>query len=466
MADHPHQQGHDHDHGHDHDGPADHNGQAGHTGHSHDHGPATPASRRLRRIIAAVLVPFAVAVVAGMVLLWPGRLPAHASTGLGFDQPTVTGTVTATKAAPCDAGAAPGNGGQNGCILVTVHVSSGKDAGKSVQQTLTPDQTAVYSVGEKVILDYSPTAPAALQYSISDADRSVPLAILAGIFAVAVVLVGRLRGLAALVALAISFGVLSLFVLPAILKGEDPLKVAVVGGGAIMFLALYLCHGLSARTSVAVIGTLASLALIGVLGEVFIGLTHLTGNTSDETSLVHSLYSGIKLPGLLLAGVIIGSLGVLNDVTVTQASSVWELRAADPTMGARALYRAGIRIGRDHIASTVNTLVMAYAGAALPLMLLFTIANRGVWTVATSEIVAEEVVRTLVGSIGLIASVPLTTGLAALVASRDGRKAVPRQRGSAGASVVSRTAPGAGVAVPVAEPVVAAVTGARHRHRR
>ncbi|MFC1431198.1 YibE/F family protein [Streptacidiphilus sp. N1-3] len=440
MADHPHEHGHD----------------SGHSGHSHDHGPATPASRRLRRIIAAVLIPFAVAVVAGMVLMWPGRLPAHASTGLGFDQATVTGTVTATRSAPCDAGAPPTAGAtaaENACTLVTVRLTSGKDAGTSVQQTLTPDQTAVYSAGEKVVMDYQPTAPVALRYTVSDADRSFPLAILAGVFALAVVLVGRLRGLAALVALAISFGVLSLFVLPAILKGEDPLRVAVIGGGAIMFLALYLCHGLSARTSVAVIGTLASLSLIGVLGEVFIGLTHLTGNTSDETSLVHSLYTGIKLPGLLLAGVIIGSLGVLNDVTVTQASSVWELRAADPTMGARALYRAGIRIGRDHIASTVNTLVMAYAGAALPLMLLFSIANRGIWTVATSELVAEEIVRTLVGSIGLIASVPLTTALAALVASRDGRKPLPRQRSGSGSSG----------GAPAAEPVAA---GSRHRHRR
>jgi uncharacterized membrane protein len=392
-----------------------------------------------------------------MVLMWPGRLPAHASTGLGFDQPTVTGTVSAIAPAPCDAGAAPGSGAPaNACTLVTVNLSSGRDAGKSVTQTLTPDQTAVYSVGEKVVMAYSPTAPAALQYTISDADRSFPLMVLAVIFAVAVVLVGRLRGLAALIALGISFAVLSLFVLPAVLKGEDPLRVAVVGGGAIMLMALYLCHGLSARTSVAVIGTLASLALIGLLGQVFIGLTHLTGNTSDETALVHSLFTGIKLPGLLLAGVIIGSLGVLNDVTVTQASSVWELRAADPGMGTRALYRTGMRIGRDHIASTVNTLVMAYAGAALPLMLLFTIANRGVWTVATSEIVAEELVRTLVGSIGLIASVPLTTFLAAVVASHDGRVALPAQR----------VASAAAAAEPVTTPMPAPAQGARHRHRR
>jgi uncharacterized membrane protein len=377
-------------------------------------------------------VPFALAVLSGLALLWPAPLPAHAPTGTGFDQITVTGTVTATRAVPCGpaggaGGSTGGSGGafaasSGGCTEITVRLTSGTDMGTSVTQTLTPDQTAVYVTGEKVVMDYSPSAPVALRYTVEDADRSVPVAVLAGVFALAVVLVGRLRGLAALVALAISFLVLTFFVLPAILNGENPLAVAVVGGGLIMLLALYLCHGFSARTSVAVLGTMVSLALIGGLGEVFIQLTRLTGNTSDETAFVHSLFPGIQLPGLLLAGVIIGSLGVLNDVTVTQASSVWELRAANPDLGVRALYRAAIRIGRDHIASTVNTLVMAYAGAALPLMLLFSLSHRGVWQVATSQIVAEEVVRTLVGSIGLIASVPLTTGLAALVASRDDRK--------------------------------------------
>ncbi len=392
-------------------------------GHSHDHGPASPASARLRVLLAAVLVPFALAVLSGLWLLWPAPLPAHAPTGTGFDQITVTGTVTATRSVPCggsgQSSAASANSGT--CTAITFRLTSGKDAGRSVTQTLTPDQTAVYSAGEKIVVDYSPTAPAALQYTVEDADRSLPVALLAGVFALAVVLVGRLRGLAALVALGISFLVLSFFVLPAILGGEPPLAVAVVGGGLIMLLALYLCHGFSARTSVAVLGTMASLALIGALGQAFIGLARLTGNTSDETAFVHSLFPGIQLPGLLLAGVIIGSLGVLNDVTVTQASSVWELHAANPALGARALYRAAIRIGRDHIASTVNTLVMAYAGAALPLMLLFSLSHRGAWQVATSEIVAEEVVRTLVGSIGLIASVPLTTALAAFVASRDVR---------------------------------------------
>jgi uncharacterized membrane protein len=201
-----------------------------------------------------------------------------------------------------------------------------------------------------------------------------------------------------------------------------------------MLIALYMCHGLSARTSVAVVGTLLSLVLIGILGSVFIDWAVLTGNTDDSTGLIHGLYPSIDMSGLLLAGVIIGSLGVLDDVTVTQTSAVWELHEANPTMGRRGLYRAGIRIGRDHIASVVNTLVLAYAGAALPLLLLFSIAQSSVGTVANSELVAEEIVRTLVGSIGLVAAVPVTTALAALVvaADREGATAGPVEPVGAG----------------------------------
>lgn len=264
-----------------------------------------------------------------------------------------------------------------------------------------------------------------------DVNRKIPLAVLAGIFALAVVLVGRMRGLFALIALIVSFGVLTLFILPAILQGSNPLVVAVVGASAIMLIALYMCHGLTARTSVAVLGTLVSLVLIGLLGSVFIDWASLTGNTDDNTGLIHGLYPDIDMSGLLLASIIIGSLGVLDDVTVTQTSAVWELHQADPSMGSRALYRAAIRIGRDHIASVVNTLVLAYAGAALPLLLLFSIANSSMGSVANSELVAVEIVRTLVGSIGLVASVPVTTALASLVVSAD-RPASPDVAPAAG----------------------------------
>ncbi|WP_406326304.1 YibE/F family protein [Streptomyces sp. NBC_01617] len=404
-------------------------------GHSHSHGPAAPVSKHLRKVIAAVLIPFATAVVVGLVVLWPGAAPAHERTGVGFDRQTQQATVVNVDKVDCkDVNAAQtpvtgdtttpsGNatpGQESGlCEKATIKVTTGHEKGRTFVEIVQPDAPRQLHEGQGVIVAYAPDAPHDLQYSVTDVDRKFPMALLAGIFALAVVVVGRLRGVMALIALTVSFAVLTLFILPAILQGSNPLLVAVVGASAIMLIALYMCHGLTARTSVAVIGTLISLLLIGLLGSLFIDWASLTGNTDDSTGLIHGLYPHIDMSGLLLAGVIIGSLGVLDDVTVTQTSAVWELHQADPTMGARKLYRAGIRIGRDHIASVVNTLVLAYAGAALPLLLLFSIAQSSVGTVANSELVAEEIVRTLVGSIGLVASVPVTTVLAALVVSAD-----------------------------------------------
>ncbi|MFF0221742.1 YibE/F family protein [Streptomyces sp. NPDC004629] len=422
-------------HGHEgHDSGDGHGHGHGHA-HSHGHGPAAPVSKHLRKVIAAVLIPFAAAVVVGLMVLWPGGAPSHERTGVGFDRQTQQATVTQVVAVSCksvnasgdtptgDTSTAEGSSAQQQatgtCKKATIRVDTGKDKGRTFTEIVQPDQSRQLHQGEKVVVAYEPSAPKDLQYSVTDVNRKFPLVLLAGIFALVVVVVGRLRGVMALVSLAISFLVLTLFILPAILQGSNPLVVAVVGSSAIMLIALYTCHGLSARTSVAVLGTLVSLLLIGVLGSGFIGWAALTGNTDDNTGLIHGLYPAIDMSGLLLAGVIIGSLGVLDDVTVTQTSAVWELHEANPSMGWRGLYRAGIRIGRDHIASVVNTLVLAYAGAALPLLLLFSIAQSSVGTVANSELVAEEIVRTLVGSIGLVASVPVTTALAALVVSAD-----------------------------------------------
>ncbi|WP_435846984.1 YibE/F family protein [Streptomyces eurythermus] len=429
-------------------------GQGHAHGHSHSHGPAAPVSQHLRKVIAAILVPFTAAVLVGLVVLWPGQAPAHQRTGVGFDRQTQQATVTRVVELSCasanasgvpptgDTSTAEGSSAQQQadgtCKKATIRVDTGKDKGRTFTEIVQPDQSRQLHQDEKVVVAYEPSAPKELQYAVTDVNRKFPMTLLAGVFAVAVVLVGRLRGVMALVALAVSFLVLTLFILPAILEGSNPLLVAVIGSSAIMLIALYLCHGLSARTSVAVLGTLISLALIGVLGSLFIGWAALTGNTDDNTGLIHGLYPSIDMSGLLLAGVIIGSLGVLDDVTVTQTSAVWELHEANPSMGWRGLYRAGIRIGRDHIASVVNTLVLAYAGAALPLLLLFSIAQSSVGTVANSELVAEEIVRTLVGSIGLVASVPVTTALAALVVSAD--RAAP-DAGAAGVprSTASRT---------------------------
>ncbi|MEU1872284.1 MULTISPECIES: YibE/F family protein [unclassified Streptomyces] len=429
--------------------------EAGH-GHAHSHGPAAPVSRHLRKVIAAILIPFAAAVLVGLAVLWPGGAPPHERTGVGFDRQTQQATVTKVVELSCqsvnasggtptgDTSTAEGSSAvqqaKGECKRATIRVDTGDDKGRTFEEIVQPDQSRQLHEGQKVVVAYEPSAPKDLQYSVTDIDRRLPLALLAGIFALAVVVVGRLRGLMALVSLAISFLLLNFFILPAILQGSNPLVVAVIGSSAIMLIALYLCHGLSARTSVAVLGTLISLLLIGVLGSLFIGWAALTGNTDDNTGLIHGLYPSIDMSGLLLAGVIIGSLGVLDDVTVTQTSAVWELHEANPMMGWRGLYRAGIRIGRDHIASVVNTLVLAYAGAALPLLLLFSIAQSGVGTVANSELVAEEIVRTLVGSIGLVASVPVTTALAALVVAAD--------RPAGGAAQAAGAAAGTGPGAP------------------
>ncbi|WP_329382268.1 YibE/F family protein [Streptomyces sp. NBC_01351] len=444
--------------GHEHSGPGHGAGHGAGHGHSHGHGPAAPVSKHLRKVIAAVLIPFATAVFVGMAVLWPGGAPAHERTGVGFDRQTQQGTVISLERVDCksvNAAQVPPTGdtstpegreaqaAQTGeCKKATVEVGTGSDKGRTFVEVVQPGAPRQLEKGQEVVVAYAPDAPRDLQYSVIDVNRKFPLAVLAGIFAVAVVIVGRMRGLFALIALVISFGVLTLFILPAILQGSNPLLVAVIGASAIMLISLYLCHGLTARTSVAALGTLISLLLIGLLGSLFIDWASLSGNTDDNTGLIHGLYPDIDMSGLLLASVIIGSLGVLDDVTVTQTSAVWELHQADPSMGPRGLYRAAIRIGRDHIASVVNTLVLAYAGAALPLLLLFSIANSSMGSVANSELVAVEIVRTLVGSIGLVASVPVTTALAALVVSAD--------------------RPGS----PVASPASGPVRGGRGRRRK
>jgi uncharacterized membrane protein len=179
------------------------------------------------------------------------------------------------------------------------------------------------------------------------------------------------------------------------------------------FLALYLAHGFGAMTSIALLGTLCSLALTLGLGVIFVELAHFSGLATEEAFLVDLGTSRVDLSGLILAGVIIGALGAIDDMTVTQASAVSELASAHPTATRGGLFRAGLRIGRDHVSSTVNTLFLAYVGASLPLMLLFVLSDQSPLFVANREFVATEIVRALVGSIGLVASVPLTTGLAA-----------------------------------------------------
>jgi uncharacterized membrane protein len=205
--------------------------------------------------------------------------------------------------------------------------------------------------------------------------------------------------------------VLGVYTLPALLDGRAPLPIALITSCLIAILALYLAHGPGPMTAVALLGTVGALAATTLLGVVFIDLARFTGFAEESSFYLEAFGGTLDVRGLLLAGVVIGALGALDDMTVTQASVVWELRAASPSMSPRRLFTSGMKVGRDHVASTVNTLVLAYAGASLPLLLLFLISEQALGTVANSELVATEIVRTLVGSIGLVVSVPLTTWL-------------------------------------------------------
>jgi uncharacterized membrane protein len=406
-------------------------------GHGHGHTPAPPASRRVRTIIAALLIPFAVAAAVGAVLLYPFGDDTRVDAGGGTP---VDGEVTAAATGACN-GDVQAGGDAGDCLVVRILLTSGDAPGAEIR-TVVPlePSTPRFAVGDKVVLAYGGGDPAdGNAYQLVDFQRTVPLALLAALFAVVVLALGRWQGVKALAALVISFVVLVLFVLPAIIAGESPLLVAVVGAGVIMFVVLYLTHGLSARTSTAVLGTMVSLTLIGVLGALWAAFGKLTGLDEDTATLVGLLNRPIDTRGLLLAGVVIGALGVLDDVTVTQTSAVWELRAANPSLTRRQLYAAALRIGRDHVASAVNTLVMAYAGAALPLLLYSSISGVGLGNILTSQSVAQEIVRTLVGSVGIVAAVPVTTALAAAVAvqeraeveeapRRDGERRPSRER--------------------------------------
>jgi len=366
----------------------------------------------VRLFIAALLVPCALATVLGLVVLSPWNGPPTS------DEATIRidGHVTAAAETACldDPGA-------DGCLALAVLISEGPLVGTSIETVVSVVRgKAPYGAGDDVVLvaGEDPTNPA--DYDVVDFQRDIPLLALALLFAAAVLALGRRRGLASLAALVLTAATLIAFILPAILAGRDPLAVAVVGCAAIMFGALYLTHGFSARTSTAVLGTMVSLLLIGVLGIVFAWLSRLSGSDEDTANLASILGTDIDGRGLVLAGLLIGALGALDDVTVTQTTAVWELRAADPQRGALDLFRSAMRIGRDHVASAVNTLVLAYAGTTLPLLLLFSVAQRGLGDVLTTQVIATEVVRTLVGSIGLVASVPVTTAVAVAVATRDG----------------------------------------------
>jgi uncharacterized membrane protein len=385
--------------------------------------------RLTHRFLLFVVAVIALAALAGMAWLWPAERevpPAEAvqSTQL-FD---------ATLLAVDEVNDVDNSGLPPGArtIDVTARID---DTGETVSFQTTDDTGALYEAGQQVRLavinqeGFEPT------YFISDFRRSTPLVVLTALFVTAVIAFGRGQGARALLGLTLTFLLIVGFIIPAVLDGRSPLTVAIVGSVLIMIVTLYLSHGFSAKTTAAVVGTSLALLVTGLLAVIFVNVTNLTGFASEEARLANVEVGGLSLRGLLLAGIIIGGLGVLDDVTMSQSSTVFQLRRANAALGFGELVRGALNVGRDHIAATVNTLFLAYAGASLPLLILFAGSPDPFGTVLTSETVAVEIVRTLVGSIGLIAAVPITTALAAGLARGDRNASLPPSSSSSAAKV-------------------------------
>ncbi|HYI53332.1 MAG TPA: YibE/F family protein [Microlunatus sp.] len=380
--------------------------------------------QRALRILVVVLIPLGIWTFAGLIALWPKDVSSHINADVagysiaGVTYPTAE--ITAIQPVSCEgmAGSTPGVADQT-CATIAVRVLDGDDTGKEVAGI--PLTDALYNSGTEVgqrvtLIRIPPLDGQPAQYQFSDFERRVPLLVITLVFAAAVIFVARWRGFAALLGLGFAGFILVKFMFPALVSGSNPLLIGLVGSSAIMFVVLYAAHGFSARTSTALVGTLFGLVTAALLGWVATNWAHLTGVTAEDDYVLAAAAPDLSLTSVVLVGIIVAGLGVLNDVTITQASAVWELRAVDPGATWRGLFTGGMRIGRDHIASTIYTIAFAYAGASLPVLLLLQIYELPLGQTLTSGQFAQEIVRTLAGAIGLILAIPFTTAIAAVVA--------------------------------------------------
>jgi uncharacterized membrane protein len=370
----------------------------------------------VKRILTAVAVVLAAATAAGLAILWPGDTETRLAGDVSVD--TQKAEVVEVRESIC-----PALGAQR-CQLATVRLRSGPGSGRRVQLQLSALQgfDPDLDPGDEILVTRGAKPPpgqapvAGPEYSFFDFQRGTPLAVLAIVFVLIVLVFARLRGALSLLGLGASLALVLVFVVPAILDGKSPFAVAIVGALAVALITIPLAHGLGPKTLAAILGTAASLLLTALLALVFTKATHLTGFSNEEAAFLDLAGASISLEGMLLAGMVIAALGVLDDVTVSQASTVLALRTANPTLRFGGLFRLAQHVGRDHVSATVNTLVLAYVGAALPVLLLFSSSDLSFGHALTTETVATQVVGTLVGSIGLIAAVPLTTALAIVLA--------------------------------------------------
>ncbi|MHA7282309.1 YibE/F family protein [Arthrobacter sp. TMS2-4] len=432
-------------------------------GHSHQHtgGSAEPSAsalatrRRATLLLSAVLVPLGVLTLVAMVLLWPSgdrssldvASPYATADGVSF----VTGTVRDVAEADCPSSRPTVEAGGT-ALTCTIAYTQPAGGGGLVPVEVTPELAATNAVepGDEIrYLDLSEVLQGAAPYVFVDFVRSVPVVALAALYAVVVVAVARWRGLRAIIGLVGALVILAQFILPGLVEGAPPLLLGLVGSTVIMYGVLYFAHGVSARTSTALLGTVFGLGITALLAAWATDAAHLTGVGDENAYTLVNASDELSISAIILCGLIISGLGVLNDVTITQSSAVWELYELAPTTSGRRLFGSAMRIGRDHIASTVYTIAFAYAGAALPVLILVSLYDRALLDTLTSGDLAEEVVRTLVGSIGLVLAIPLTTLVAVLVVKAVG----PRSAHGGHDDVPRRSAPavpagGAGTLAP------------------
>lgn len=396
-----------------------------HTMHS-----AAEAPLRRSRIRSAALIAIVGLIVVGtacaMAMLWPApdELPRQPA-GAGATSTVVTARVTSATMGAC--GASPPAAGD--AATSDAAASAGADTCLRAYASLPIGQTVTFSldpmasqaqdirVGDTVRLiastGYGPDGGEPV-YAFYDHPRGGKMLAVAIGFALVVVAVGRVRGALALAGVGIAVALLATFVLPAILAGRPAIPVAIVGAVGIMTVVLYLAHGISHRTTAALFGSIFGILFTAVAGVAVTHWLRFSGIASTEEAGLLIAVPGLRMNDLLTATIVIAGLGVLNDITVAQASAVWEMRALNPGLEKRRISRAAMRIGRDHIASSIYTLVFAYTGAMLVVLLLVSTQPRDLVDLVTSEQIAQEIIRTLIGAAGLVLSMPVTTACAVL----------------------------------------------------
>jgi uncharacterized membrane protein len=379
------------------------------------------AATRWGRVLVGSVAVLALATLVGLLALWPS--PRHHGPSQAFGGKSYGAVVTAVRDVRC-----PGPVAQR-CRQLSARLNDGPKRGSVTALDLGPSNlVSRYAMGDQIRvqpLAAPPGSRAAQSYQFAGLDRRGPLRWLVVLFAGLVVVLARWRGVLALVGFAASLLLIVKFLVPAILAGSPPLLVAVVGALAVMFVTVGLTYGVSPQSAAAILGISASLLFAGVAGTIAVHAAQLDGRSSDLAIYLQQSDNHLSLQGVVLAGLVLGALGVLADMAVTQASAVMALRRANPDLRARALFSGAFSVGRDHLIATTHTLVLVYVGATLPLLLVLQSAGVSTTDALNAQDVAEPIVATLIGAMALLLSVPLTTALAAALVSHVPAEALP-----------------------------------------